>query len=256
MEKARTVQPAPIRVPGPRRRWWLAAALALAGLAAGLGWWEASGDVAGPRVSVADTPRPPEPKADPPAPPVDLSEPAQPVDPFEASEPGAYVFPVQPARAASYGREHHTYPATDVFAACGTQLVAVTDGRIDEASDTDRWDPAVDDPATRSGRFVALVGDDGVRYHLSHLERLAPGVAAGARLQAGEPIGRVGRSGNARSTPCHVHLGISPPLGPGDWEVRRGVVWPWPYLDAWREGRALSPRAAVGEWRRDHLSAR
>jgi peptidoglycan LD-endopeptidase LytH len=165
-----------------------------------------------------------------------------------APSAATYAFPVEPAGAASYGRDHHTYPATDVFAACGTQLVAITDGVVDEAGDTDEWDPGVDDPATRSGRYVSIVGDDGVRYYLSHLESVEPGVRAGARVSAGQPIGTVGRSGNARSTPCHAHFGISPPLGPGDWEVRRGVIWPWPYLDAWRAGRDESPAEEVAAW--------
>jgi peptidoglycan LD-endopeptidase LytH len=159
-----------------------------------------------------------------------------------------YAFPVQPADAASYGRDHHTYPATDVFAACGTRLVAITDGVVDEAGQSDDWDPEVDDPATRSGRYVSIVGDDGVRYYLSHLETVEPGVRAGARVTTGQAIGTVGRSGNARSTPCHAHFGISPPLGPGDWEVRRGVIWPWPYLDAWRADRDESPAEEVTAW--------
>ena len=169
---------------------------------------------------------------------------------------GTYVFPVQPPEAASYGRDHHTYPATDMFAACGTQVVAVTDGRVGEVGAIDEWVPEVDDPATRGGMFVSLVGDDGVRYYASHLASLAPGVVGGARLRAGEPIGLVGWSGNARSTPCHVHFGLSPPSGPGDWELRRGTIWPWPYLDAWRDGRHESPGDEVRAWAQAHLDGR
>jgi peptidoglycan LD-endopeptidase LytH len=171
-----------------------------------------------------------------------------PVAASETTGPLTFAFPVEPAGAASYGRDHHTYPATDIFAACGTALVAITDGVVDEVGHTDEWDPGDDDPATRSGRFVSIVGDDGVRYYLSHLEAVEPEVTAGARVTVGQPIGRIGRSGNARSTPCHAHFGISPPLGPGDWEVRRGVIWPWPYLDAWREGRHSSPAGEVVAW--------
>ena len=173
-----------------------------------------------------------------------------------SSGEGTYAFPIQPPEAASYGRDHHTYPATDIFAACGTPVVAVTDGTVDEARATDEWVSEVDDPATRGGLFVSLVGDDGVRYYASHLESLEPGVVAGARLRAGDPIGRVGRSGNARSTPCHVHFGLSPPVGPGDWEIRRGTVWPWPYLDAWRDGRHESPADEVRSWAQTHLDGR
>jgi peptidoglycan LD-endopeptidase LytH len=174
--------------------------------------------------------------------------PRSPGSPAPSSGPWTYVFPIEPPAAASYAREHHTYPATDIFAACGTTLVAVTDAVVDEVGTSDPWDPVVDDPATRSGRFVSLVGDDGVRYHTSHLEAVAAEVRTGARVSAGQAIGRVGRSGNAVSTPCHVHVGISPPLGPGDWEVRRGVIWPWPYLDAWRAGEPRSPAEEVGAW--------
>ena len=84
---------------------------------------------------------------------------------------------------------------------------------------------------------------------MSHLATLDPTVTAGARVTGGEQIGTVGRSGNAAPTPCHVHYGLSPPRGPGDTLVRRGVIWPWPYLDAWRDGRLdHSPRAEIDAW--------
>ena len=161
---------------------------------------------------------------------------------------GQYHFPVQPPSAASYSRSHAGYPATDIFAACGTRLVAVTSGRVHEVSRVDEWDPQTDDPALRSGLAVAIAGDDGVRYYTSHLQEVAPELEVGKRVSDGQAIGKVGRTGNARKTPCHVHFGLSPPRGPGDWEVRRGVVWPWPYLDAWRRGEDRSPAQEVTAW--------
>ncbi len=161
-----------------------------------------------------------------------------------------YRFPVEPATSASYGRTHAIYPATDVFAPCGTTLVAMTDGVVDELSRVDRWNPGRDDPALRGGLFVSLVGDDGVRYYTSHLMEVDAGLEPGTGVAAGRRIGRIGRSGNARSKPCHVHIGFSPPRGPGDWQVRRGVVFPWPYLDAWRSGAQRSPRHEVEVWAR------
>jgi peptidoglycan LD-endopeptidase LytH len=166
-----------------------------------------------------------------------------------------YVFPIRPASAASYGRAHHDYPATDIFAACGTAVVAPTVGRIDEVSRTDTWDPAVNDGATRGGLSVSLVGDDGVRYYGSHLASIHPEIQPGVRVQAGQPLGTVGRTGSARSTPCHLHFGISPPCGHGDWQVRRGVVAPWPYLDAWQTGEHLSAVDAVRAWREANATA-
>ncbi len=152
-----------------------------------------------------------------------------------------YYFPVQPPDAADYGPDHHDYPATDVFAAEGTTLVAVTAGVVDEVGRVDDWDPDVDDPATRSGLYVSIVGDDGIRYYYSHLRSVVPRLDAGDRVRAGQVIGQVGRSGNAAPTPPHVHFGISPPTFPGDWEVRRGVVAPYQYLQAWTAGNDVAP---------------
>lgn len=155
------------------------------------------------------------------------------------------MFPVSPASGARYSRAHHDYPAADVFAPCGSAVVAVIDGRIDEVSTVDPWSSETDNGATRGGRFVSVVGDDGVRYYGSHLADVAPGIRPGVRVSAGRRLGSVGESGNAKGTGCHLHFGISPPSGPGDWEVRRGVVWPWPYLDAWKAGTPKSPAEEV-----------
>jgi peptidoglycan LD-endopeptidase LytH len=179
---------------------------------------------------------------------------AQPASSGTATAAAAtYVFPVQPVRAASYGRDHHTYPATDIFAACGTTVVAPTAGVVDEVSRTDRWDPAVDDGATRGGLSVSIVGDDGVRYYGSHHQTIRSEIVPGARVRAGQTLGTVGRTGSARDTPCHLHFGISPPCGQGDWEVRRGVIVTWPYLDAWRAGTHRSPTREVTAWREANL---
>jgi murein DD-endopeptidase MepM/ murein hydrolase activator NlpD len=165
-----------------------------------------------------------------------------------ASTP-TYVFPVKPASAASYGRSHHDYPATDIFAACGTTLVSPTSGVVHEVSRQDLWDPAVNDGATRGGLSVSLIGDDGVRYYGSHYQTIVRGIEPGVRVSAGQVLGTVGRTGSARSTPCHLHFGISPPCGAGDWEVRRGVIETWPSLDAWKVGTQRSPVKEVAAWR-------
>jgi murein DD-endopeptidase MepM/ murein hydrolase activator NlpD len=160
-----------------------------------------------------------------------------------------YVFPVKPASAASYGRDHHDYPATDIFAACGTTVVSPTSGVVHEVSRQDLWDPAVNDGATRGGLSVSLIGDDGVRYYGSHYQSIVRGIEPGVRVSAGQVLGTVGRTGSARPTPCHLHFGISPPCGAGDWEVRRGVIETWPYLDAWKAGTQRSPVKEVAAWR-------
>jgi murein DD-endopeptidase MepM/ murein hydrolase activator NlpD len=156
----------------------------------------------------------------------------------------AYRFPVTGCRV-DYGRSHHNYPATDIFAARGCAFVSPVDGRVDEVSRVDRWDGASDRGADRGGRSVSVIGVDGVRYYGAHLRWLAPGIRQGVPVRAGQLLGRTGDSGSARGTPPHLHFGISWPTRPGIWWVRRGVVYPWRYLDAWRAALRLSPVRAV-----------
>jgi len=164
-----------------------------------------------------------------------------------AHTPARYVFPVQPSASckASYGHFHHDYPATDIFTGRGCRFVAPTDGTVTEVARVDRWDPSSNRGADRGGRSVAIVGTDGVRYYGSHLERVASGIAPGARVRAGQLLGLIDNSGDAGTTPTHLHFGISWPTRPGIWWVRRGIVYPWPYLDSWRAGGSRSPARAV-----------
>ena len=160
-----------------------------------------------------------------------------------APAPVRYRYPVAGCRA-SYG-QHSGYPAADMFTGRGCAFVAPVAGRVDEVTRTDTWRQASDRGADRGGRSVSLVGVDGVRYYGSHLEAVAPGIAQGARVRAGQPLGRIGNSGSARITPVHLHFGISWPTRPGIWWVRRGMVPPQRYLDSWRDGGNLSPVRAV-----------
>jgi murein DD-endopeptidase MepM/ murein hydrolase activator NlpD len=154
-----------------------------------------------------------------------------------------YVFPFV-GRDVSYGTTHHDYPAVDVFG-CGAAVVAPTSGTVIEVSTEDRWDPAVNDPATRGGLFVSMLGDDGVRYYVAHLGEV--NVSADDSVAAGDQLGVMGQTGNARNSECHTHLGISWPCpsSGSEWQVRRGEIWPAPFLDAWRRGEQLSPAAEV-----------
>jgi peptidoglycan LD-endopeptidase LytH len=156
-----------------------------------------------------------------------------------------YTFPVRCATPISYGHSHHDYPATDIFAAVGCLVVSPVDGVVDEVSTVDTWNPATNLGATRGGLSFSVIGVDGVRYYGSHLSVLLPGIRPGVHVRAGQPVGQVGHSGDARYVASHLHFGISWPTGPGEWWVRRGEVYPWPYLDAWRAGVMRSPAAAV-----------
>lgn len=158
-----------------------------------------------------------------------------------------YVFPVQTADV-SYHSTHSAYPAADLFAACGAPVVAVTDGVILEVSRVDRFDKRGPKGPLNGGKAVSLLGDDGVRYYGSHLTDVTVGIEAGVRVRAGQKIGTVGKTGNANDI-CHLHFGISPVCArTGDWWVRRGVIWPAKYLDAWRRKNDTSPARTVADW--------
>ena len=162
----------------------------------------------------------------------------------------AHAFPVDPEVSSSFTPQGHAnYQATDIFssAGCGTRLLAPATGVVDEVL-ANTYDPAVDDPATRGGNAVSIVGDDSVRYYLAHFQLIDPAITPGARVTAGDYLGEMGDTGRAGA--CHVHFGLSLdcPDAAGDWWVRRGVIWPDEFLDSWRNGENLSPLPALQEW--------
>lgn len=112
----------------------------------------------------------------------------------------------------SGGRRHR---GNDIFASQSTPLVAVTDGVIGAAQTVERG---------LGGITLWLYGDDNVQYYYAHLEKIETGIAVGTRVAAGQVIGYVGNTGNARTTPPHVHFQVHP--GGGE------PINPYPFLVA------------------------
>lgn len=109
------------------------------------------------------------------------------------------------------GRTHEGF---DVTAACGTPLVAVRSGTIIRKAN---------DPELK-GHYVVLKGEGERRTYLyAHLLRPAP-VREGQKVRAGRRLGSVGQTGNAASTPCHLHIEI---------RTRGRLLNPQPLLNAW-----------------------
>jgi murein DD-endopeptidase MepM/ murein hydrolase activator NlpD len=93
----------------------------------------------------------------------------------------------------SGGRRHIGY---DVVAPCGTPLAAARGGYVQKRG----YRPNLD------GHFIVIDGrDTDYDYWYAHL-RDPSWAEAGTRVRTKWQIGRVGRSGNARSTPCHLHF--------------------------------------------------
>ena len=99
----------------------------------------------------------------------------------------------------SGGRLHQ---GTDIFADEGTPLEAVEPGVLVDVG-----------PDRLGGTTLWLVGESGTQYYYAHLSAYAAGVADGLVVQAGEVIGFVGHTGNARSTPSHLHFEVHPDGG-------------------------------------------
>jgi peptidoglycan LD-endopeptidase LytH len=162
-----------------------------------------------------------------------------------------HAFPIAAGMNASYAHTHGEYPATDVFADCGTEVHAMATGVVQHVRRVDDYDKKTDNPALRGGKSVSVVGLDGVRYYTSHLDRID--VTVGQAVTAGDVLGTIGLTGDSEA--CHTHVGISPLCPTVEWSARRGVIWPWPYLDAWRKGLQKSPVAEIGAWLEGHVDA-
>ena len=147
-----------------------------------------------------------------------------------------YVFPIAGCRADA-SQSHHDYPASDVFAKVGCRFVSPVDGRVDEVTRVDAWDPKTNVGADRGGLSVSVVGVDGVRYYGSHLSAIEAGIRPGVSVRAGQVLARTGKTGSARFTPPHLHFAISWPTAAGD------VVDP-----AWGRATAGVPQQLARRW--------
>ena len=91
------------------------------------------------------------------------------------------------------GRSHE---GIDIFAERNTPVLSATDGRIIRQGVSER-----------GGNVVWIYGVDGRRHYYAHLEKHSDH-SVGDRIRAGDTIGYVGNSGNAQTTPTHLHYGI------------------------------------------------
>jgi murein DD-endopeptidase MepM/ murein hydrolase activator NlpD len=161
-----------------------------------------------------------------------------------ASAAPTYLFPVADCEV-NYARAHHDYAATDILAKAGCKFIAPIDGVVDEVNRVDTWKSPPNLGITRGGLSVSIIGSDGVRYYGSHLRSIPASIQPGVSVKAGRVLGSIGSTGSARGTAPHLHFGISWPTPADIWWVRRGEVLPWKYLDAWKQGKDLSPAKEV-----------
>lgn len=112
-------------------------------------------------------------------------------------------------RPRSGGRSH---AGTDVLAQVGVPLRAIEDGHVESFTS-----------GGLGGNGIYLIGDSGSRYMYLHMDSVAP-LVEGERVLAGQQVGTIGDTGNARGAP-HLHM---------QWDPSGGTNWqnPFPLLDA------------------------
>jgi murein DD-endopeptidase MepM/ murein hydrolase activator NlpD len=152
-----------------------------------------------------------------------LGHPAHPSPPFRFFDglfpvrgPHGYGGPVQRFGAPRSGGRVHQ--GQDVFASCGTRVVAAQGGRVQARGS----DPVL------YGNWVVIDGR-GTKTDYRYAHFLHPAsVHDGERVRTGERIGRIGKTGNARTVGCQLHFEV----WPWGWE-RRHPVDPLPILRRW-----------------------
>jgi hypothetical protein len=120
--------------------------------------------------------------------------------------PGGNTFPVPAPHEVSFSDSWHAcrdgcsrqHKGNDLMAAEGTPVVAVESGVIAKVDGTDDGN---------GGLSVWLLGDSGVAYYYAH--NSANLVVVEQRVARGQQIARVGHTGNARTTPSHIHFQIN-----------------------------------------------
>ena len=125
-------------------------------------------------------------------------------------------FPVAGSRSkikdlwdASRGGDIRKHKGIDIHARKGTPVVAVSDGVIVEKANT-----------LIGGKTLWLKSANyGWKAYYAHLDKQL--VKEGQRVRKGQVIGTVGNTGNARTTPAHLHFGIT---------KGNGWVNPLPYV--------------------------
>jgi peptidoglycan LD-endopeptidase LytH len=90
----------------------------------------------------------------------------------------------------------------DIFARRGTPVQSATDGIVMRVGENQL-----------GGNTVSVLGAGRRLYYYAHLDRYAEGIQVGDKIKRGAILGYVGTTGNARTTPPHLHFGVYSPTG-------------------------------------------
>ena len=126
-------------------------------------------------------------------------------------------------QSRSGGRVHD---AIDIMAPHGTPVVAVAPGTVEKLFFS-----------KGGGGVTAYVRspDRNWMFYYAHLQDYAPGLREGQSVKRGDPIGRVGSTGNADPAGPHLHFAINR-VAPGEKWYNGRPVNPYPLLAGKRSG--------------------
>jgi peptidase M23-like protein len=141
-----------------------------------------------------------------------------------------FAFPVygDASVADDFGgpREIGPHQGNDIFAAFGTPVVAVHDGRVYKVGTL---------PISGNRLWLQTPSGDGFFY--AHLSAFSPAAVEGATVKAGTVLGFVGNTGDAELTPPHLHFEVHPGGEP------EPAVNPHDILLAWQGRHDVAPGA-------------
>ena len=96
--------------------------------------------------------------------------------------------------ARSEGRSHE---GTDIFAEEGTPVYSATNGYVQRIGSS-----------PIGGNIVTVIGGAGTRYYYAHMSGTSEALQEGQYVTPETLLGYVGNTGNAITTPPHLHFGV------------------------------------------------
>ncbi len=137
---------------------------------------------------------------------------------------GSFLFPVPGPHTyggpeAGFGaqRNGHSHQGHDIFAACGSPLIAAQSGTV----------KAIAFQGAGAGHYVVITGLNGEDYFYAHMTGPSA-IGEGVSVGAGQQLSTVGATGNASG--CHLHFEIW--AAPG-WYSGGAPYDPLPSLQTW-----------------------
>jgi len=133
------------------------------------------------------------------------SDPATLAAPTPATARYLKVFPVvgEYSYSDDFGdpRGQGAHQGNDIIGTIGMQLVSCVDGTISRLT---REETGL------GGIWIWIVDGRGNEYYYAHMASISPDLKAGSKVTAGQFVGTMGMTGDARGTVPHLHFEIRP----------------------------------------------